>query len=177
MQAEVKGSTMPVLEMVLEAGESVISTHGELSWMSTNVQMSQTTSTGGRKGIMSGLKRAVAAAGSSSPSTRRRAARGWSAFAAKLPGRIFPVTVAQGQGYLVHRHGWVCGTDGIVPTVGLQQTFRGGMWGGDGFVLQRLEGRGPGLDRALRRDHHLRARRRARRCSSTPATSDSSRTG
>ena len=64
------------------------------------------------------------------------------AFGAKLPGRIFPVTIAAGQGYLVHRHGWVCGTDGIVPTVGMQQTFRGGIYGGDGFILQRLEGEG-----------------------------------
>ncbi len=52
------------------------------------------------------------------------------------------MTITAGQGYLVHRHGWVCGTDGIVPTVGMQQTFRGGIYGGDGFVLQRLEGEG-----------------------------------
>src|SRR6185437_6120077 len=45
-------------------------------------------------------------------------------------------------GYLVHRHGWLCGTSGVVPTVGLQQSFRGGLWGGDGFVLERLEGQG-----------------------------------
>ena len=44
--------------------------------------------------------------------------------------------------YLVHRHGWICGTPGIVPTVALQQTFRGGLWGGDGFILQKLEGEG-----------------------------------
>ncbi len=142
MQAEVKGSTMPLLEMVLEAGESVISAHGELSWMSANMQMSQTTSTGGQKGFMSGLKRAVGGGGLFLTKFEAEGGQGMVAFAAKLPGRIFPITVAEGQGYLVHRHGWVCGTDGIVPTVGLQQTFRGGMWGGDGFVLQRLEGQG-----------------------------------
>ena len=37
MQAEVKGTTMPLLEMILESGESIVSTHGELSWMSANV--------------------------------------------------------------------------------------------------------------------------------------------
>lgn len=42
----------------------------------------------------------------------------------------------------MHRHGWLCGTPGIAASVGLQQTFRGGMWGGDGFVLQNLEGQG-----------------------------------
>ena len=49
MQAEVKGTTMPLLEMILEAGESIVSTHGELSWMSANVQMSQSTPPGARR--------------------------------------------------------------------------------------------------------------------------------
>ncbi len=41
MQAEIKGTTMPVLEVTLQQGEQVISTHGELSWMTPNIQMSQ----------------------------------------------------------------------------------------------------------------------------------------
>jgi hypothetical protein len=71
-----------------------------------------------------------------------RAARAWWPSAPSCPAASFPVTIAAGQGYLVHRHGWVCGTDGIVPTVGMQQSFRGGVYGGDGFILQRLEGEG-----------------------------------
>ncbi len=142
MQAEVKGSTMPLLEMILEAGESIVSTHGELSWMTPNMQMSQTTSAGGGKGLMGGLKRAIGGGGLFVTKYEAQGGQGMVAFAAKLPGRIFQIAITQGQGYLVHRHGWVCGTDGVVPTVGLQQTFRGGMWGGDGFVLQRLEGEG-----------------------------------
>jgi uncharacterized protein (AIM24 family) len=142
MNAEVKGSTMPLLELVLEAGESVISTHGELSWMSANVQLTQTTATGGQKGIMSGLKRAVGGGGLFLTKYEAQGGQGLLAFGAKLPGQIFEVAIAPGQGYLVHRHGWVCGTEGVVPTVGMQQSFRGGMYGGDGFILQRLEGQG-----------------------------------
>ena len=142
MQAEIKGTTMPLLEMILDPGESVISSHGELSWMSVNMQLSQTTSVGGQKGLMGGLKRAVGGGGVLVTKYEAQGGQGMVAFGAKLPGRIFPVTIGAGQGYLVHRHGWVCGTDGIVPTVGLQQTFRGGIYGGDGFILQRLEGEG-----------------------------------
>jgi uncharacterized protein (AIM24 family) len=142
MQAEIKGTTMPLLEMILDPGESVISSHGELSWMSVNMQLSQTTSVGGQKGLMGGLKRAVGGGGVFVTKFEAQGGQGMVAFGAKLPGRIFPVTIGAGQGYLVHRHGWVCGTDGIVPTVGLQQTFRGGIYGGDGFILQRLEGEG-----------------------------------
>jgi uncharacterized protein (AIM24 family) len=64
------------------------------------------------------------------------------AFAAKLPGHIVPTDIVPGQAYFVHRHGWLCSTPGITPSVGLQQTFRGGMWGGDGFILEKLEGQG-----------------------------------
>jgi uncharacterized protein (AIM24 family) len=41
MQAEIKGTTMPVLEVTLQQGEQVVSTHGELSWMTPNIQLSQ----------------------------------------------------------------------------------------------------------------------------------------
>jgi uncharacterized protein (AIM24 family) len=62
--------------------------------------------------------------------------------AAKLPGRIFPVEIAPGSEYIVHRHGWLCGTPDVLPTVAMQQTFGGAVFGGEGFILQRLEGQG-----------------------------------
>ena len=145
MQTDIKGTTMPVLEVNLEAGEEVISTHGSLSWMSTNLQMSQTTSTGGKGGgLMGGLKRALGGGGIFLTRYQAQGGPAMVAFAAKLPGRIFPVEIAQGAGFLVHRHGWLCATPGVVPTVGVQQSFRGGLYGGDGFILERLEGEGTG---------------------------------
>jgi uncharacterized protein (AIM24 family) len=67
---------------------------------------------------------------------------GMIAFAAKMPGHIVSIDVTPGHSYLVHRHGWLCGTAGITPSIAMQQTFRGGLWGGDGFLLQRLDGEG-----------------------------------
>src|SRR5208282_5941069 len=63
MKAEVKGSTLPVLEMILEPGEAVVSTHGDLAWMTANMQLSQTTSGGGGGGLMAGLKRVAGGGG------------------------------------------------------------------------------------------------------------------
>lgn len=142
MNADVKGTTLPVLEVMLDPGDEVISTHGELSWMTPNVEMSQATATNGAKGLMAGLKRVAGGGGLFLTRYRATQGSGTVAFAAKMPGRIVPVEIGPQSGYLVHRHGWLCGTPGIVPTIGLQQTFRGGMWGGDGFVLERLEGQG-----------------------------------
>ncbi|MFE9429196.1 TIGR00266 family protein [Kitasatospora sp. NPDC006697] len=144
MQADVKGSTMPVLEIQLGPGEQVISAHGELSWMTANIQMSQTTNTGGPRGggLLGTLKRAVGGGGLFLTRYQAQGSAGLVAFAAKVPGHIVPVDVAPGRAVLVHRHGWICGTPGITPTVALQRSFRGGLWGGEGFVLQRLDGQG-----------------------------------
>jgi uncharacterized protein (TIGR00266 family) len=142
LEANVNGTTLPTLQVTLGPGEHVVSTHGGLAWMSANITMSQTASTGGHKGFMAGLKRAIGGGGIMLTRYEAQGGNGQVTFAAKLPGRIFPVEVADGKGFLVHRHGWLCATSGIVPTVGLQQSFSGGLFGGDGFVLERLEGSG-----------------------------------
>jgi uncharacterized protein (AIM24 family) len=140
MQAEIKGTTMPILQVSLEQGEEVVSTHGELAWMTPSIQMSQTTSTGGGGGgLMQGLKRMVGGGGLFL--TRYRGPGGIT-FAAKVPGNITPVDIDGGHAYYVHRHGWLCGTAGITPSIGLQQSFRAGAYSGDGFILQKLEGQG-----------------------------------
>ncbi len=142
MQAEIKGTTMPILQVSLEHGEEVVSTHGELAWMTPSIQMSQTTSAGGGGGgggLIQGLKRMVGGGGLFL--TRYRGP-GAITFAAKVPGHITPVDIDGGEAYYVHRHGFLCGTAGITPSVGMQQSFRGGMYGGDGFILQKLEGQG-----------------------------------
>jgi uncharacterized protein (AIM24 family) len=146
MHAEVKGTTLPHLEMILDQGEYVISTHGELSWMTPNIMLSQTTGGGqpggGGGGLMGALKRAVGGGSIFLTKYESTGGQGMVCFATKVPGRIFPVEIGPGQFYCVHRHGWVCGTPGIIPSMAFQQTFRGGLWGGDGFIMQKLEGQG-----------------------------------
>jgi uncharacterized protein (AIM24 family) len=63
-------------------------------------------------------------------------------FAAKLPGHILPVDVQPGAELLAHRRGFMAATPGIEVGAGFQQSFRGGIFGGEGFVLQRIGGTG-----------------------------------
>ena len=91
---------------------------------------------------MAGLKRMAGGGGLFLTRYEATGGQGMVTFASKVPGRIFPIDISPGHGYVVHRHGWVCGTPGITPSVALQQTFRGGLWGGEGFILQKLEGEG-----------------------------------
>jgi uncharacterized protein (AIM24 family) len=63
MQSRILGTTMPVIEFALDPNESVISEAGELSWMTSSIQMTTHTQFGGGGGIFGVLKR-VAGGGS-----------------------------------------------------------------------------------------------------------------
>lgn len=63
-------------------------------------------------------------------------------FATKVPGHIVPVPVTPGQEYMIHRHGFLCATDGVTIGVGFQQSLGAGIFGGDGFLLQKVAGQG-----------------------------------
>jgi uncharacterized protein (TIGR00266 family) len=140
MQHEVIGSTMPVLELHLDPNESVIAVSGELSWMTASIDMHTTTQHGGGGGIFGALKRAVSGGSLFMTEYTARGTPGTVAFAAKIPGHILPITETAGKEYMIHRHGFLCGTPDAVLTVGFQQSLGAGIFGGDGFILQRLTG-------------------------------------
>src|SRR6202046_2507936 len=142
MQNRINGTTMPVLEFILEPNESIISEAGELSWMGSSIQMTTHTQFGGGGGLFGVLKR-VAGGGSIFMSEYRAiGAAGEVAFATKLPGHIVPLEVAPGHEYMIHRHGFLCATSQIQVGVGFQQSLGAGIFGGDGFLLQKVTGVG-----------------------------------
>ena len=124
MKEQLLGTTLPVLSISLESGESVVAETGEFSWMTDSIQMSTGACVGGR-----------------STYTAKDAA-GVIAFASKLPGNILGAGVSPQNEYLVHRHGFLAGTPGIEISAGFQQSFSAGIFAGEGFVLQRVGGQG-----------------------------------
>jgi uncharacterized protein (TIGR00266 family) len=142
MQSRISGTTMPVLELLLEPNEAVISEAGELSWMSSSIQMMTHTQMMGGGGIFGAIRRV--AGGGSLFMTEYRAvgATGEVAFATRVPGHIVPVEVNGGHQYFIHRHGFLCATSQVELGVGFQQSLGAGIFGGDGFLLQKISGQG-----------------------------------
>jgi uncharacterized protein (TIGR00266 family) len=142
MQTRIQGTTMPVLDVLLEPNESVFSESGELSWMTGSIQMTTHTQMGGGGGLFGVLKRV--AGGGSIFMTEYRAMQypGEVSFATKVPGHIVPVELGQGPEYMVHRHGFLCATPQVTIGVGFQQSLGAGIFGGDGFLLQKVSGVG-----------------------------------
>lgn len=63
MKTQIIGSTLPVLEVSLDAGDKLVAEAGQFSWMTQTVQMNTTTQAGGAKGLMGVFKRAVGGGG------------------------------------------------------------------------------------------------------------------
>ena len=142
MQSRIVGTTMPVLEFLLDHNDCVISEAGELSWMSQSIQMTTHTQMMGGGGFFGALKRVAGGGSLFMTEYRAYGAPGEVAFATRVPGHIVPVEVAPGYDYMIHRHGFLCATQQIQLGVGFQQSLGAGIFGGDGFLLQRVSGVG-----------------------------------
>ena len=142
MQTRIQGTTMPVLDVQLDPNECVFSESGELSWMTSSIQMTTHTQMGGGGGFFGALKRVAGGGSLFMTEYRAMGYAGEVSFATKVPGHIVPIQVGGGQEYLIHRHGFLCATDGVTIGVGFQQSLGAGIFGGNGFILQKVGGQG-----------------------------------
>ena len=138
MRNQIVGTTMPVLEFVLDPNDSIISEAGQLSWMGSSIQMTTHTQYGGGGGVWGAIKRVAGGGTLFMTEYRAMGASGELAFATKLPGHIVPMEVGPGREYMIHRHGFLCSTPQVQIGIGFQQSLGAGIFGGSGFVLQHV---------------------------------------
>ena len=142
MQSSIIGTILPVLNVSLDPGEVLLSETGELSWKSPNVSLRTGMAGGGAGGFLGAVKRSLGGGGLFMTEYMAEAGPGFVALAARIPGHIEEHAVQPGRSYLVHRHGFLCGSGGITLSVALQRTLGAGIFGGDGFLLQQVAGQG-----------------------------------
>jgi uncharacterized protein (TIGR00266 family) len=140
MKTKITGTTLPVLEIGLEQGDTIIAEPGEFAWMTESVQLKTTAMTAGAQGLLGVLGRAMSGGGLFMTEYSVAQGQGLIAFAAQVPGQIMQVDVEPGHGYMIHRHGFLCATQGLSLSMGFQKSLGAGIFGGNGFILQHLEG-------------------------------------
>src|ERR1700690_3784308 len=104
MDSKIIGTTMPVLEVTLQAGESVVAEGGELSWMTSAIELHTAAGgTAGAKGVFGAVKRAVSGGTLLMTEYSAVGGSGMVAFATKVPGHIKPLELDGSKQYMVHR--------------------------------------------------------------------------
>ena len=138
MNYTIEGAPLPVVICNLEGGETMLTEKGAMSWMSPNMKME--TTTGGGIGKMFGL----AFSGESMFINRYTAQGGTGliAFASSFPGDIRAFEIAPGQEIVAQKSAFLASTAGVEMSVFFQKRIAGGLFGGEGFIMQRLSGNG-----------------------------------
>lgn len=134
------GDDLQLVEIELDPGEAVRAEVGTMTYMEPGIQMQ--TGTGG--GILKGLKRMVTGESFFITSFLNQA-RGKSrvAFAAPYPGKIIPLDIqALGGSFICQKDSFLCAAQGIEIEVAFTKRIGAGLFGGEGFILQRLVGDG-----------------------------------
>ena len=137
MKYEIKGEPMPVVICELEAGESMITERGSMVWMSPNMAME--TSAGG-------LGKAFGRLFSGESMFRNiytaQGGPGMIAFASSFPGAIRVVEVTPDHPVVAQKAAFLAATSGVELSVFFQKKLGAGFFGGEGFIMQKLSGRG-----------------------------------
>lgn len=138
MEYEIIGGLMPAVVCALEPGESIKCETGAMAWMTPNITME--TSTGG--GIGQGFKRAIT--GESFFQNVYTAVKepGIIAFASSFVGHIRAVPIKPGQEIIAQKTAFLCSQPGVQLSIAFQKKFSSGIFGGEGFIMQRLYGEG-----------------------------------
>ena len=136
MKYEIQGENLPVVICQLNSGETMITESGSMSWMSPNMKM-ETTSGGLKKAfgrMMSG----------DSLFLNRYTAQGdgMIAFASSFPGSIRALEIESGKSMSGQKKAFLAAEEGVGLSVYFQQKFSRGLFGGEGFIMQKLSGKG-----------------------------------
>ncbi len=138
MRYEILGETLPVVVCQLEGGEKMITEGGGMSWMSPNMLMETTTNGGLGKAfgrMFSGEKmfqNVYTAQGGN----------GMIAFASSFPGSIKAYEIAPGQEMVFQKSAFLAGEAGVELSVFFNKKFSSGLFGGEGFIMQKISGHG-----------------------------------
>ena len=153
IEYEVFGAEMQYVEVTLEPGRMVTADAGSMMYMTSGIQMNTvfgdpSQQQGGFLGkMMTAGKRALT--GESlfiTTFTNSGAGREKVAFSAPFPGKIVPMDItALGGEVICQKHSFLCAARGVSINIAFQKKLGVGLFGGEGFIMQRLTGNGIAL--------------------------------
>jgi uncharacterized protein (TIGR00266 family) len=148
---EIKGAEMQFVEVELDPGEAAVGEAGSMFFMDTGITMDTVFgdgSGGGGGGLFGKLlgagKRLITGESlfttvyTNSGSSKQRVA-----FGAPYPGKILPMDLSKLGGTLIcQKDAFLCAARGVSLGIALQKKISTGFFGGEGFIMQKLEGTG-----------------------------------
>lgn len=139
MNYKLIGNVVPAVEITMNRGEIMYTQSGGMMYCDDGVQMS----TNARGGLMKGLARAFAGESIFMANYTAQKDGAVIAFASTVPGKVIPVNVSEiPSGLTVQKGAFLCAENSVNLEVTFSKKFGAGLFGGEGFILQRVSGSG-----------------------------------
>lgn len=147
---DIRGAEMQFVEVELDPGEAAIGEAGSLMFMDAGIAMDTVFGDGAQQNggflgkLLSAGKRLVTGESLfTTVYTNQGSGKQRVAFAAPYPGKILPMNLRQLGGTLIcQKDSFLCAARGVSLGIALQQKLSVGFFGGEGFIMQKLEGEG-----------------------------------
>jgi len=145
------GSEMQFVEVELDPGESVVAEAGAMMYKDSHIQMESifgdgsTGAGGGFMGKLLGAGKRLLTGESlfMTVFTHTGSGKGHVAFGAPYPGNLIPVSLNSVGGTLIcQKDSFICAAKGVAIGIYFQKKILTGLFGGEGFIMQKLEGDG-----------------------------------
>ena len=139
MEYKIIGQTVPVVEMKLNAGESVYTQSGGMAYQTSGIEMN----TNARGGVMKSLGRMFAGESIFMANYTATVEGATVAFASTVPGSVIPVDLREyPQGFILQKGAFLCAEQSVNTSIAFTRKISAGFFGGEGFILQKAEGAG-----------------------------------
>ena len=137
MNYQIYGEPMPVVVCNVEPGETLVCESGAMSWMSPNMQMK---TVGGGAGKV--LGRMFSGENAFQNHYTAEGGPGMIAFASSFPGSIRAFEITPDRPIVCQKKAFLASTAGVELSVQFQKKLGAGLFGGEGFIMQKLSGCG-----------------------------------
>lgn len=145
------GDDLQFVEIELDQGESVVAEAGGLMYMESGIQMetvfgdASAKQEGGLMGKLMGAGKRLVTGESlfMTVFTNTAAGKSHASFAAPYPGKIIPVDLTAYNGKVIcQKDAFLCAAKGVSIGIAFTRKLGTGFFGGEGFIMQKLEGDG-----------------------------------
>ena len=138
MTYTIEGTPLPIAICKLTEGESIITERGGMSWMSGGMEMKTNT----QGGLGKAFGRMISGESMFMNEYTCKTGEGMIAFASSFPGSIIPFEISASNTIIAQKTAFLAATSGVSLSMHFNKKFGGGLFGGEGFIMQKLTGDG-----------------------------------
>ena len=138
MEYEIKGGAFPIVVCKLQKGERMKDESGSMAFMSSGIKMD--TNTGG--GVLKGLGRAISGNSFFINTFVAEKDNQEIGFASNFPGKVIPIKLDGANSIIGQKRSFLASEDSVEIDMYFQKNLGTGIFGGEGFILQKFTGNG-----------------------------------